>query len=199
MLEYNFYTNLLITFSITHKYLKWLCDIIPKKYNPILQWIKNYSKKFLPLKGRWIQKRQFLKTEGFPRPFAFVTRRIEYKHLWCAKIYLLWIYVLPLFVYIGFNWRLYKRIVNADTQSIRIANADGQGGQVDVISLLLYFDMLVCQTPSPFGYSLLSKRESCFLFFVNGLYKLLLLDKRRWPSGRRSLKVLLVYSFELPA
>ena len=36
-----------------------------KKYNPILQWIKNYSKKFLPLKGRWIQKRQFLKTEGF--------------------------------------------------------------------------------------------------------------------------------------
>ena len=24
---------------------------MPKKYNPILQWIKNYSKKFLPLKG----------------------------------------------------------------------------------------------------------------------------------------------------
>ena len=42
-----------------------IMDIIPKKYNPILQWIKNYSKKFLPLKGRWIQKRQFLKTEGF--------------------------------------------------------------------------------------------------------------------------------------
>jgi len=31
------------------------------------------------------------------------------------------------FVYIG-SIVLYKRIVNADTQSIRIANADGQGG-----------------------------------------------------------------------
>ena len=30
------------------------------------------------------------------------------------------------FVYIG-SIGLYKRIVNADTQSIRIANADGQG------------------------------------------------------------------------
>ena len=29
---------------------------------------------------------------------------------------------------------------------------------IDVISLLLYFDMLVCQTPSPCGYSL-KKRE----------------------------------------
>ena len=35
---------------------------------------------------------------------------------------------------------------------------------VDFISVLLYFDMLVCQTPSPCGYSLLSKRKSCFLF-----------------------------------
>ena len=30
------------------------------------------------------------------------------------------------FVYVG-SIGLYKRIVNADTQSIRIANADGQG------------------------------------------------------------------------
>ena len=37
-----------------------------------------------------------------------------------------------------------------------------------------------------------------FLFFINGLYKLLLLDKRRWPLGRRSLKLLLVCLFELP-
>ena len=63
------------------------------------------------------------------------------------------------------------------------------------------FESFACvfiRTPSPFGYSLLSKRESCFLFSINGLYKLLLLDKRRWPSGRRSLKVLLVCLFELP-
>ena len=42
----------LLSCSITIvNFLLWLCDIIPKKYNPILQWIKNYSKKFLPLKG----------------------------------------------------------------------------------------------------------------------------------------------------
>ena len=35
---------------MSNKFLR-LCDITPKKYNPILQWIKNYSKKFLPLKG----------------------------------------------------------------------------------------------------------------------------------------------------
>ena len=34
------------------------------------------------------------------------------------------------FVYIG-SIVLYKRIVNADTQSIRIANADGQGSGID--------------------------------------------------------------------
>ena len=34
------------------------------------------------------------------------------------------------FVYIG-SIVLYKRIVNADTQSIRIANTDGQGSGID--------------------------------------------------------------------
>ena len=33
------------------------------------------------------------------------------------------------FVYVG-SIGLYKRIVNADTQSIRIANADGQGNSL---------------------------------------------------------------------
>ena len=56
------------------------------------------------------------------------------------------------FVYVG-SIGLYKRIVNADTQSIRIANADGQGS----LKLLLACSV---KPPPPFGYSLLSKRES---------------------------------------
>ena len=49
------------------------------------------------------------------------------------------------FVYLGLIG-LYKRIVNADTQSIRIANADGQGPR----SLMV---LLVCSVklPPPFG------------------------------------------------
>ena len=54
------------------------------------------------------------------------------------------------FIYVG-SIVLYKRIVNTNTQNIRIANADGQG--------------VFIQTPSPFGYSLLSKRESCLPCF----------------------------------
>ena len=51
------------------------------------------------------------------------------------------------FVYIGSNV-LYKRIVNAYTQSIRIANADGQGVAVRPEE----FETFACvfgQTPSP--------------------------------------------------
>jgi len=47
------------------------------------------------------------------------------------------------FVYVGLIG-LYKRIVNADTQSIRIANADGQGS----LKLLLACSV---KLPSPFG------------------------------------------------
>ena len=52
------------------------------------------------------------------------------------------------FVYVG-SIVLYKRIVNANTQSIRIANADGQAfdGSSGVFG----------QTPSPVWYSLLLK------------------------------------------
>ena len=52
------------------------------------------------------------------------------------------------FVYVG-SIGLYKRIVNAYTQSIRIANADGQG-----VKLLLAFSV---KHPPPFGYSQLLK------------------------------------------
>ena len=63
---------------------------------------------------------------------------------------------------------LYKRIVNADTQSIRIANADGQG-EVDSKILL----------SSKFLFYL------CFeLFCLQKLGKQLsLLDKREYPKG----------------
>ena len=47
------------------------------------------------------------------------------------------------FVYVG-SIGLYKRIVNADTQSIRIANADGQGS----LKLLLVFSV---KLPPPLG------------------------------------------------
>ena len=59
------------------------------------------------------------------------------------------------FVYVGLIG-LYKRIVNADTQSIRIANADGQGVAVRPEE----FDGssgVFGQTPSPVWYSLLLK------------------------------------------
>ena len=36
--------------------------------------------------------------------------------------------------------------------------------------------------------SLLAKRERFFFLFVNGLYKLLLLDKRRWIQAQKRLK-----------
>ena len=55
------------------------------------------------------------------------------------------------FVYVG-SIGLYKRIVNADTQSIRIANADGQGTQVAVRpEEFETFACVFCQTPFPFG------------------------------------------------
>ena len=47
------------------------------------------------------------------------------------------------FVYVG-SIGLYKRIVNADTQSIRIANADGQGS----LNVLLVYSV---KLPPPFG------------------------------------------------
>ena len=47
------------------------------------------------------------------------------------------------FVYVG-SIGLYKRIVNADTQSIRIANADGQGPEE-----FETFSCVFIQTPSP--------------------------------------------------
>jgi hypothetical protein len=58
------------------------------------------------------------------------------------------------FVYVG-SIGLYKRIVNADTQSIRIANADGL-----VAVRPEEFETFACvfsQTPSPIRYSLLLK------------------------------------------
>ena len=51
---------------------------------------------------------------------------IAMKHLCCAKIKPIMNLCTSVFVYVGLIG-LYKRIVNADTQSIRIANADGQG------------------------------------------------------------------------
>ena len=42
------------------------------------------------------------------------------------------------------------------------------------------------------------KRESAYFFVIQHVLKLLLLDKRRWPSGRRSLTILLVCSVKLP-
>ena len=53
------------------------------------------------------------------------------------------------FVYVG-SIGLYKRIVNADTQSIRIANADGQGS-------LKLLPVCSVKLPPPFGYILLLK------------------------------------------
>jgi len=63
------------------------------------------------------------------RPFALQTRRDEYKHLCCAKIKPIMNLCTSVFVYVGLIG-LYKRILNADTQSIRIANADGQGEEL---------------------------------------------------------------------
>ena len=115
---------------------------------------------FLLLKRRWIQKHCFWRrrsskhkqkkflpdTNNFPRPFAFVTRRIEYKHLWCAKIKPIMNLCTSVFVYVG-SIGLYKRIVNAYTQSIRIANADGQvlpliQANIWAHLLLLYFSLI---------------------------------------------------------
>ena len=44
---------------------------------------------------------------------------------------------------------------------------------------------------------LIQEGEFFYLLF-NMLIKLLLLDKRRWPLGRRGLNVLLVFSVKLP-
>ena len=65
-------------------------------------------------------------------PFAFVTRRIEYKHLRCAQniiYYELNLIFFRLFLCLcKFNRSSkFKRILNANTHSIRITNADGQG------------------------------------------------------------------------
>ena len=56
---------------------------------------------------------------------------------------------ISVFVYVG-SIVLYKRIVNANTQSIRIANADGQGELY-----LLFFnglDKLIHKLPRPFAF-----------------------------------------------
>ena len=97
---------------------------------------------------------------------------------------------ISLFVYVG-SIGLYKRIVNADTQSIRIANADGQGGEC--------FACVFGQTPSPVWVLPLIQEGELFFLLFNMLLKLLLLDKRRWPLGRRSLKLLLACSVKLPS
>ena len=65
-------------------------------------------------------------------PFAFVTRRIEYKHLRCAQnktYYELNLNFFQLFLCLcKFNRSpKFKRILNANTHSIRITNANGQG------------------------------------------------------------------------
>jgi len=101
------------------------------------------------------------------------------------------------FVYVG-SIGLYKRIVNAYTQSIRIANADGQG---EVAVRPEEFETFACvfsQTPSPVRVLPLIQEGELFSLLFNMLLKLLLLDKRRWPSGRRSLKLLLACPVKLP-
>jgi len=68
-------------------------------------------------------------------PFAFVTRRIEYKHLRCAQnktYYELNLSFFPVFLCLcKFNRNSkFKCIINANTQNIRITNADGQGNVI---------------------------------------------------------------------
>ena len=63
------------------------------------------------------------------------------------------------FVYVG-SIGLYKRIVNADTQSIRIANADGQGWPSGRRSLKLCLRVQSNSLPLS-GTPSSSKRESC--------------------------------------
>ena len=60
------------------------------------------------------------------------------------------------FVYIG-SIVLYKRIVNANTQSIRIANADGQGTSLAFISFANLFKIRNIKT-----LSLLKRDENFF-------------------------------------
>ena len=64
-------------------------------------------------------------------PFAFVTRRIEYKHLRCAQNKTYYELNLSFFQFFlclcKFNRNSkFKCILNANTQNIRITNADGQ-------------------------------------------------------------------------
>ena len=60
------------------------------------------------------------------------------------------------------------------------------------------FACVFSQTPSPVRVLPLIQEGEFFSLLFNILLKLLLLDKRRWPSGRRSLKLLLVFSVKLP-
>ena len=62
------------------------------------------------------------------------------------------------------------------------------------------FACAFCQTPSPIRVlPLIQEGELFFTLLFNMLLKLLLLDKRRWPSGRRSLNFCLrVQSNSLP-
>ena len=76
------------------------------------------------------------------------------------------------FVYVG-SIGLYKRIVNADTQSIRICKCGWTGD----------FETFACvfsQTPSPFRVLPLIQEGEFFSLLFSILLKLLLLDKRRW-------------------
>ena len=61
------------------------------------------------------------------------------------------------------------------------------------------FACVFCQTPSPVRVLPLIQEGEFFSLLFNMLLKLLLLDKRRWPSGRRSLNFCLcVQSNSLP-
>ena len=67
----------------------------------------------------------------YTRTFAFVTRRIEYKHLRCAQNETYCELNLSIFQVLICLYKLnrnskFKRILNADTHNIRITNADGQ-------------------------------------------------------------------------
>ena len=94
------------------------------------------SLKFLPLKGRWIQKRMFLKTEGFFSRSRFCCHPLGLEPP-------------PRF----FPWK----------NSLVPLN-EGQ---------LFHFVLLntLFELPPPFGYSLLSKRESFFSSFFQKFLK----------------------------
>ena len=111
-------------------------ETIKKQEYTSPSWIRGSTRR-----GRefeWIHKQKFQTPSSSSSwihlcPFAFVTRRIEYKHLRCAQnktYYELNLNFFQLFLCLcKFNRSSkFKRILNANTHSIRITNADGQGG-----------------------------------------------------------------------